>query len=63
MAKQLSDKGMTVYSTLNPGDATVVSFTHPTIHPEDFARLLDAQGIAVRTWTPLCSAFDGEVGR
>ena len=40
---------MTVYSTLNPGDAAVVSFTHPTIHPEDFARLLDAQGIAVRT--------------
>ena len=49
VAKQLSDKGMKVYSTLNPGDAAVVSFTHPTIHPEDFARLLDAQGIAVRT--------------
>lgn len=49
VAKQLGEKGMTVYSTLNPGDAAVVSFTHPTIHPEDFARLLDAQGIAVRT--------------
>lgn len=49
VSTQLSDKGMTVYSTLNPGDAAVVSFTHPTIHPEDFARLLDAQGIAVRT--------------
>jgi len=49
VSKQLSEKGMTVYSTLNPGDAAVVSFTHPTIHPEDFARLLDAQGIAVRT--------------
>lgn len=49
VSKQLSDRGMTVYSTLNPGDAAVVSFTHPTIHPEDFARLLDAQGIAVRT--------------
>ena len=42
-------KGMTVYSTLGPEDAAVISFTHPTIHPEDFARLLDAQGIAVRT--------------
>ena len=49
VSKQLSERGMTVYSTLNPGDAAVVSFTHPTIHPEDFARLLDAQGIAVRT--------------
>ena len=49
VSKQLSEKGMTVYSTLNPGDAAVISFTHPTIHPEDFARLLDAQGIAVRT--------------
>ena len=49
VSNQLSERGMTVYSTLNPGDAAVVSFTHPTIHPEDFARLLDAQGIAVRT--------------
>ena len=49
VSQNLSEKGMTVYSTLNPGDAAVVSFTHPTIHPEDFARLLDAQGIAVRT--------------
>ena len=46
---KLIDKGMTVYSSLGPMDAAVVSFTHPTIHPEDFARLLDAQGIAVRT--------------
>ena len=49
VSSQLSERGMTVYSTLNPQDAAVVSFTHPTIHPEDFARLLDAQGIAVRT--------------
>lgn len=49
VSNQLSERGMTVYSTLNPQDAAVVSFTHPTIHPEDFARLLDAQGIAVRT--------------
>ena len=49
VSNQLSKRGMTVYSTLNPQDAAVVSFTHPTIHPEDFARLLDAQGIAVRT--------------
>lgn len=49
VSTQLSERGMTVYSTLNPEDAAVVSFTHPTIHPEDFARLLDAQGIAVRT--------------
>lgn len=49
VANQLEEKGMKVYSTLNPRDAAVVSFTHPTIHPEDFARLLDAQGIAVRT--------------
>ena len=40
---------MTVYSQLGEKDAAVVSFTHPSIHPEDFARLLDAQGIAVRT--------------
>tara|TARA_B100000767_G_scaffold274965_1_gene309812 strand:- start:908 stop:2104 length:1197 start_codon:yes stop_codon:yes gene_type:complete len=46
---QLIEKGMTVYSSLGPRDAAVISFTHPTIHPEDFARLLDAQGIAVRT--------------
>ena len=45
----LQNRGITVYSSLQPGDAAVVSFTHPTIHPEDFARLLDAQGIAVRT--------------
>ena len=49
VSQDLSEKGMKVYSTLNPQDAAVVSFTHPTIHPEDFARLLDAQGIAVRT--------------
>ena len=49
VSSKLSERGMTVYSTLNPQDAAVVSFTHPTIHPEDFARLLDAQGIAVRT--------------
>ena len=49
VSKQLKEKGMTVYSSLGPEDAAVVSFTHPTIHPEDFARLLDAQGIAVRT--------------
>ena len=46
---ELIAKGMTVYSALGPEDAAVISFTHPTIHPEDFARLLDAQGIAVRT--------------
>ena len=49
VSKQLLERGMTVYSRLNPRDAAVVSFTHATIHPEDFARLLDAQGIAVRT--------------
>ena len=49
VADELKRKGMTVYSSLNPGDAAVISFNHPTIHPEDFARLLDAQGIAVRT--------------
>ena len=47
--KELVSKGMTVYSQLGEKDAAVVSFTHPSIHPEDFARLLDAQGIAVRT--------------
>lgn len=47
--KELVTRGMTVYSSLGPQDAAVISFTHPTIHPEDFARLLDAQGIAVRT--------------
>ncbi len=48
VAEELRSKGMKVYSSLRPGDAAVISFTHPTIHPEDFARLLDAQGIAVR---------------
>ncbi|MBS73334.1 MAG: cysteine desulfurase [Euryarchaeota archaeon] len=47
--QELVSKGMTVYSQLGEKDAAVVSFTHPSIHPEDFARLLDAQGIAVRT--------------
>ena len=49
MGTELQNRGITVYSSLQPGDAAVVSFTHPNIHPEDFARLLDAQGIAVRT--------------
>ena len=49
VAEQLKIRGMSVYSSLGPGAAAVVSFTHPTIHPEDFARLLDAQGVAVRT--------------
>jgi cysteine desulfurase/selenocysteine lyase len=49
VAEQLRNRGMSVYSSLGPGDAAVVSFNHPTIHPEDFARLLDAQGVAVRT--------------
>ena len=46
---ELVARGMTVYSSLGTQDAAVISFNHPTIHPEDFARLLDAQGIAVRT--------------
>ena len=49
VAEQLRNRGMSVYSSLGPSDAAVVSFNHPTIHPEDFARLLDAQGVAVRT--------------
>ena len=49
VAKSLQEMGMTVYSGLGDSDAAVVSFTHPSIHPEDFARLLDAKGIAVRT--------------
>ena len=49
VSNALKERGITVYSRLGDGDAAVVSFNHPTIHPEDFARLLDAQGIAVRT--------------
>jgi cysteine desulfurase/selenocysteine lyase len=49
VSDSLKERGITVYSRLGDGDAAVVSFNHPTIHPEDFARLLDAQGIAVRT--------------
>jgi len=53
LAKTTSDfllkKGMKIHSPLNDGDGAIISFNHPTIHPEDFARLLDAQGIAVRT--------------
>ena len=53
LAKTTSDfllkKGMKIHSPLNDGYGAIISFNHPTIHPEDFARLLDAQGIAVRT--------------
>ena len=49
VSDSLKERGLTVYSRLGDSDAAVVSFNHPTIHPEDFARLLDAQGIAVRT--------------
>ena len=49
VAISLLELVLTVYSGLGDSDAAVVSFTHPSIHPEDFARLLDAKGIAVRT--------------
>ena len=45
----MKTRGLRVHSPLGDADAAVISFDHPTIHPEDFARLLDAQGIAVRT--------------
>jgi len=49
VSDSLKERGITVYSRMGDNDAAVVSFNHPTVHPEDFARLLDAQGIAVRT--------------
>ena len=48
-AEQLREIGCTVYGRHQSGDAAVVSFLHPTIHSEDFARFLDAKGFAVRT--------------
>ena len=48
-AEQLRKIGFTVYGRHQSGDAAVVSFLHPTIHSEDFARFLDAKGFAVRT--------------
>ena len=48
-AEQLRGLGFTVYGRHQSGDAAVVSFLHPTIHSEDFARFLDAKGFAVRT--------------
>jgi cysteine desulfurase/selenocysteine lyase len=48
-ADQLREIGCTVYGRHQSGDAAVVSFLHPTIHSEDFARFLDAKGFAVRT--------------
>ena len=40
---------MTVYGRHDDNDSSVVSFLHPTLHSEDFAHLLDARGVAVRT--------------
>ena len=49
VANELRSMGMTVYGRHDDGDSSVVSFLHPTLHSEDFAHLLDACGVAVRT--------------
>ena len=49
VASELRTMGMTVYGRHDDGDSSVVSFLHPTLHSEDFAHLLDARGVAVRT--------------
>ena len=49
VATALRSMGMTVYGRHDDDDSSVVSFLHPTLHSEDFAHLLDARGVAVRT--------------
>jgi cysteine desulfurase/selenocysteine lyase len=49
VANELRSMGMTVYGRHDDDDSSVVSFLHPTLHSEDFAHLLDARGVAVRT--------------
>ena len=49
VAEELRSLGMTVYGRHDENDSSVVSFLHPTLHSEDFAHLLDARGVAVRT--------------
>jgi len=49
VAGELRSLGMTVYGRHDDHDSSVVSFLHPTLHSEDFAHLLDARGVAVRT--------------
>ena len=49
VAEELRSLGMTVYGRHDDNDSSVVSFLHPTLHSEDFAHLLDARGVAVRT--------------
>ena len=49
VAHELRSLGMTVYGRHDEKDSSVVSFLHPTLHSEDFAHLLDARGVAVRT--------------
>ena len=49
VASELRSMGMTVYGRHDDNDSSVVSFLHPTLHSEDFAHLLDARGVAVRT--------------
>ena len=49
VANELRSLGMTVYGRHDDNDSSVVSFLHPTLHSEDFAHLLDARGVAVRT--------------
>lgn len=49
VADELRSLGMTVYGRHDDKDSSVVSFLHPTLHSEDFAHLLDARGVAVRT--------------
>ena len=49
VAQELRSMDMTVYGRHDDDDSSVVSFLHPTLHSEDFAHLLDARGVAVRT--------------
>ena len=41
--------GLELHSHLDPSGSGICTFTHPDLHAEDVAHLLDAQGIAVRT--------------
>jgi cysteine desulfurase/selenocysteine lyase len=54
--------GMRVFGRQADGDGAVVSFLHDTMHANDLAVMLDAQGFAVRTGhhcaQPLLRRFD-----
>lgn len=54
---------LTVYGEpVADGRFGVVSFNVKEVHPHDVATILDAGGVAIRGWSPLCPAPDGVSG-